>query len=156
MDNNPTKKTFDFNYLSVILIYIWSLAFLLLTPGIKDAESRIFPYIVSILSIVLATVLLLKTYFNWGKKGEPLNFSGTKSALVMAALLLIYVIAVEFVGFYLATPFYLYISMWILGQRNKKLMLIISLLMPLVIYLFFDVLLDMQIPEGLLLPWLLG
>lgn len=155
MENKSTKKTFNYNYLSVTLIYIWAAAFLLWAPKIKDPASRMFPVGISIFAIILATILLLKTKFNWGKNQE-LNFSGTKTALIMAAFLIIYVGVIEVVGYYFATPFYLYISMWVLGQKNKKLMLVISLLMSLGAYVFFGLLLDMQIPEGVLLPWLLG
>lgn len=155
MENKSTKKTFNYNYLSVTLIYIWAAAFLLWAPKIKDPASRMFPVGISIFAIILATILLLKTKYNWGKNQE-LNFSGTKTALIMAAFLIIYVGVIEVVGYYFATPFYLYISMWVLGQKNKKLMLVISLLMSLGAYVFFGLLLDMQIPEGILLPWLLG
>lgn len=155
MENKSTKKSFNFNYLSVVLIYIWALAFLLWTPKIKDPGSRMFPVAISIFAIVLATILLLKTYFKWGKQ-EELDFSGSKMAMLMAALLIAYVALIEVVGFYLATPFYLYITMWALGQRRKKIMLSISILMPLLVFLFFDLILGMEIPEGLLLPMLLG
>lgn len=155
MENKTTKKSFNFNYLSVIIIYVWALAFLLWTPKIKDPGSRMFPVAISIFAIVLATILLLKTYFKWGKQ-EELDFTGTKMAMLMAALLVAYVALIEVVGFYLATPFYLYITMWVLGQRRKKLMLTISIVMPLLVYLFFDLILGMQIPEGMLLPMLLG
>lgn len=155
MENKTTKKSFNFNYLSVIIIYVWALAFLLWTPKIKDPGSRMFPVAISIFAIVLATILLLKTYFKWGKQ-EELDFTGTKMAMLMAALLIAYVALIEVVGFYLATPFYLYITMWVLGQRRKKLMLTISIVMPLLVYLFFDLILGMQIPEGMLLPMLLG
>jgi len=155
MENKTTKKSFNFNYLSVIIIYVWALAFLLWTPKIKDPGSRMFPVAISIFAIVLATILLLKTYFKWGKQ-EELDFTGTKMAMLMAAFLVAYVALIEAVGFYLATPFYLYITMWVLGQRRKKLMLTISIVMPLLVYLFFDLILGMQIPEGMLLPMLLG
>lgn len=155
MENKTSKKSFNFNYLSVALIYIWALAFLLWTPKIKDPGSRMFPVAISIFAIVLATILLLKTYFKWGKQ-EELDFSGSKMAMLMAALLIAYVALIEAVGFYLATPFYLYITMWVLGQRKKKLMLSISILMPLIVFVFFDLILGMQIPEGMLLPMLLG
>ncbi|WP_372997711.1 tripartite tricarboxylate transporter TctB family protein [Lutispora sp.] len=155
MENKTSKKSFNFNYLSVALIYIWALAFLLWTPKIKDPGSRMFPVAISIFAIVLATILLLKTYFKWGKQ-EELDFSGSKMAMLMAALLIAYVALIEAVGFYLATPFYLYITMWVLGQRKKKLMISISILMPLIVFVFFDLILGMQIPEGMLLPMLLG
>ena len=155
MENKSKKKPFNFNYLSVAFIYIWAFAFLLWTPKIKDPGSKMFPIGISIFAIVLATILLLKTYFKWGKE-EPLDFSGSGTAMIMAALLIAYVGVIQVVGFYLATPFYLYISMWVLGQRKKKLMLAISLLMSLGVYLFFDLLLGMQIPEGILFARLLG
>lgn len=155
MDNKIEKKKFNYNYLSVALIYLWAGAFLLWTLKIKDPGSKLFPIGISIFAILLATALLIKTKFNLGKNQE-LDFTGTKMAMVMAGLLIAYVGLIEVVGFYIATPFYLYITMWILGQRNKKLMLTISVLMALGVYLFFGLLLDMQIPEGMLLPRLLG
>ncbi|MGE5630010.1 MAG: tripartite tricarboxylate transporter TctB family protein [Caulobacteraceae bacterium] len=156
MENKSVKKPFNYNYLSAIFVYIWALAFLIVTPSIKEPQSRLFPYIVGILAIVLATMLIIKVRFNIGKPMEITNFSGTKSALFMALLLVIYVGFIEVVGFYIATPFYTYIAMMMLGQKNKKLMLIISILLPVVVYVFFDVLLDMQIPGSVLFPDLLG
>jgi len=150
MDDKSTKKIFNHNYILIIFLYIWSFIFLFTIPSIKDVDSRLFPYIISILTIVSATLLLLKTYYNWGKKEDPVNFSGTLSALFMAVLLLVYTVAIATIGFYLATPLYLFISMWILGQKNIKLIFTISLLTPLVVYLFFDLLLKLQIPKGFL------
>lgn len=154
MDNKPAKKNYNLNYASAILVYIWAFAFLYYIPSIKNVESKTFPYIVSILSIVLATLLLLKTFFKWGKE-ENFDLTGTRSVIVMAILLLAYIVASGIIGFYLATPLYLYITMWSLGQRNKKVMLMISILMPIGVYLFFDLLLSMNIQEGLLIPWVL-
>ena len=150
MDDKSTKKIFNYNYISVIFMYILGFIFLFATPSIKITEARLFPYIISILTIASATLLLLKTYYHWGKKEDPVDFSGTLSALLMVVLLLVYIGAIATIGFYLATPFYLYISMWILGQKNIKLIFVISLLTPLGIYLFFDLLLKLQIPKGFL------
>jgi len=99
---------------------------------------------------VSATLLLLKTYYNWGKKEDPVDFSGNLSALVMAVLLFVYTVTIAAIGFYLATPLYLFISMWVLGQKNIKLIFTVSLLTPLVVYVFFDFLLKLQIPKGFL------
>lgn len=150
MDDKPTKKIFNHNYVLVIFLYIWSFIFLFIIPSIKDVDSRLFPYIISILTITSATLLLLKTYYHWGKKEDLVDFSGTLSALFMAFLFLVYIGAIATIGFYLATPLYLYISMWILGQKNIKLIFAISLLTPLAVYLFFDLLLKLQIPKGFL------
>lgn len=150
MDNKSTKKNINHNYILVIFLYIWSSIFLFIIPSIKNVDSRLFPYIISILTIVSATLLLLKTYYNWGKKEDPVDFSGTLSALVMAVLLFVYTVTIAAIGFYLATPLYLFISMWVLGQKNIKLIFTVSLLTPLVVYVFFDFLLKLQIPKGFL------
>lgn len=150
MDDKSTKKIFNYNYISVIFMYILGFIFLFTTPSIKIAEARLFPYIISILTIASATLFLLETYYHWGKKEDPVDFSGTLSALLMVVLLLVYIGAIATIGFYLATPFYLYTSMWILGQKNIKLIFVISLLTPLGIYLFFALLLKLQIPKGFL------
>jgi len=155
MENKPTKKFFNYNYISVVLLYIWAFVFLIVTPQIKGDGARLFPYIVCILTFVLATVLLIKSYLKQDEKKEDFDFSGTSSAFYMAIILLGYIIATTVLGFYLATPFYLYIAMWVLGQRKKKLMAIISLLTPLGVFMVFDYILGMRIPEGILLPWLL-
>lgn len=155
MDGKMAKKTFNYNYLSVLMIYIWSFAFLYGIPSIEDPESRLFPYILTGFAILLGTILMIKTYFNLGKKEEPLDFSGSGKAFMMVIALVIYTTAIEAAGFYLATPFYLYITMWLLGQKNKKLMAVISLVTTMGIYLFFQLLLDMRIPEGVMIPWLM-
>jgi len=156
MENKSTKKQFNYNYLSVIFIYLVAGAFLMMTPKIKDPSSRMFPYMIGCLAVVLATSVLIKNMFNLGKKEEPLDFSNSGIAFVMAALLFAYVMFIQFVGFYIATPFYMYITMWVLGQKNKKIMFAISLLFPLGVYIFFQILLNMEIPQGLLLPMILG
>lgn len=156
MENKSNKKQFNYNYLSVIFIYVVAGAFLKMTPQIKDPTSRWFPYLIGSLAVVLATVVLIKNIFNLGKKEEPLDFSNSGIAFVMAGLLFAYVMFIELVGFYIATPFYLYITMWVLGQKSKKIMFAISLLFPLGVYIFFEMLLNMEIPQGILLPMILG
>ncbi|HCP15046.1 MAG TPA: hypothetical protein DIT32_04635 [Peptococcaceae bacterium] len=150
MVTKPAKKKFNYNYLSVFFLYIWAGAFLLSAITIKDASSRMFPSFISIAAIILATILLIKTYRAKGKSTESMDFSGSREALIFALILLAYIGLATVVGFYFATPVYLFVSMYLLGQRNYKLMAIVTLSIPLGVYLFFDLLLGMQIPMGML------
>jgi len=156
MNDKSKKLKFHYNYLSAGFIYIWSLAFLFFTPGIANPASRIFPYIVSIFAIVLATALVIQTYFATEEKQEKLDFSGTSLALIMAAILVIYAGAIKYIGFYISTPIYLYLSMLQLGQKNKKAMIIVSIATPIIVYFAFDILLGMQIPVGDLITYYFG
>ena len=151
MTDKNVESGFDYNIVSSIFLYIIAFVFLFLTYSLKDSGSKVFPTIVCLLTIVLATALLWCTKRkNRRGTGDVFDFSGTFSALVMCVFLLLYTVATTFLGFYLSTPFYLAISMWYLGQRNKKIIVIISVVTPLAIYLFFTLLLGMRIPEGVL------
>jgi len=150
----PEKKEFNYNYLSVIFLYIWAGAFLFSATSIKDDASRMFPTFISIAAMVLATVLLIKTYRSKAGNKETMDFSGSREAVIFALILLLYIGLAALVGFYFSTPVYLYVTMYLLGQRNHKLMAIVAVSMPLIIFLFFDLLLGMQIPMGMLAEWI--
>lgn len=154
MTTKPEKKEFNYNYLSVIFLYIWAGAFLFSATSIKDDASRMFPTFISIAAIVLATVLLIKTYRSKAGSKETMDFSGSREAVIFALILLLYIGLAALVGFYFSTPVYLYVTMYLLGQRNHKLMAIVAVSMPLIIFLFFDLLLGMQIPMGMLAEWI--
>ncbi len=96
---------------------------------------------------MLATGFLITCLI--GKNKEELDFSGTGRAMIMAALLLAYMLGCNTLGFYVATVIYLPIAMWYLGQRNKKLIAIISIALPVFVYFVFQKLLTMQIPTGI-------
>lgn len=53
------------------------------------------------------------------------------------AALLIYILAMQYIGFLIATPIYLFVSMLIFGERNWLRMAIISVAGSVVLYLFF-------------------
>ena len=148
MENKSNKDMFKSNYLSAAFIYFIAIAFLINTLKIKDPTSRMFPIVICIVSIIIATILVLKTRLNLKNSYENVDLSGMSVSLKMFRMLLVYVVAIEIASFYIATPIYLYVTMMSLGQKNKKLMIIVSVLFTLAVYLFFDLLLGMEIPMG--------
>ena len=69
--------------------------------------------------------------------------------MIMAAILLVYMIGCNFLGFYVATVLYLPVAMIYLGQRNKIVIASISIGLPVFVYLVFQKVLTMQIPLGI-------
>ncbi|MDO5041408.1 MAG: tripartite tricarboxylate transporter TctB family protein [Peptoniphilus sp.] len=145
-----SKKQFNYNFISVILLYAWAILFIFETRKISDMDSKFFPYIVSGIAILLATILLFSSIFG-PRKDETFDFSGTSRSIKFGILLLVYVILISFFGFYISTPIYLLGAMYVLGQRNKKIMLGVAIFTPLVVYLFFEVLLKLNIPDGIII-----
>ena len=113
-------KRFNYDYISVIFLCGTAVVFLLDSTGIKDPDSRVFPLFVSSLAIALSVILVLKNLLHLGR-AEEYDFTGTGRAMMMALSLFCYIVAIAAVGFYLSTPVYLYITMWLLGQRSQKL-----------------------------------
>ena len=144
---DPNKKPFNYNILSCIFIYIWCAIFLVSSFTIKDSGSRSFPQVVCVLAIILATGFLISSMR--GHQNDKMDFSGTGRAMIMAAILLVYMIGCSFLGFYVATLIYLPVAMIYLGQRNKIVIVAISIGLPVFVYLVFQKVLTMQIPLGI-------
>jgi len=149
---NEEKKgnTFHWDYITIGFFYLAAIIFLYQTFNLQQMESRIFPYIVLSLAIILNTVLLVKSIKTSPDKREQYSFEGGNRALYITAALLIYVIAIGFIGFYIATPVYLYLTMFMLGQRKQKVLIPVALITTLFVYVVFDLVLSMPIPGGML------
>ena len=147
-----TKKKFNWNILSCLFIYIWAGIFFVSSLGIEDAGSRMFPQIMCGLSALLSTLFLISCLRGKDVKegDDPISFAGTGRAAVMGAILGGYILLNYLTGFYISTVIFLPIGMLYLGQRNWKVIAVISIALPLIIFLFFDLLLGMMMPTGIL------
>ena len=147
-----TKKKFNWNILSCLFIYIWAGIFFVSSLGIEDAGSRMFPQIMCGLSALLSTLFLISCLRGKDVKegDDPISFAGTGRAAVMGAILSGYILLNYLTGFYISTVIFLPIGMLYLGQRNWKVIAVISIALPLIILLFFDLLLGMMMPTGIL------
>jgi len=140
---------FNYNLIGCIFIYVMSALFLISTFAIEDQTSRIFPQVLCILSILLATVYFIQILR--GKyTNEDVNLNGTGKSLLMAGIILLYILGISLVGFYIASLVFLPIGMIVLGQRSWKVIVGVDIGVMLFIYLFFGLLLSMQMPESIL------
>ena len=143
------EKKFNYNLLGCIFIYLMSGAFLISSFTIEDATSRTFPQVLCALCILLATIFLIQILR--GKyPNADINLSGTAKAMLMAGIILLYIVAINFVGYYIASVVFMPVGMLVLGQRNWKVIVGVDVGVILFLYLFFGLLLSMQMPEGAL------
>lgn len=147
-----TKKKFNWNILSCFFIYIWAGIFFVSSLGIEDSGSRMFPQIMCGLSVLLATLFLVSCLRGKDVKegDEPIDFTGSGRAALMGVILGGYILLNYLTGFYISTVIFLPIGMLYLGQRNWKVIISIAIALPLIVYLFFDLLLGMMMPTGIL------
>lgn len=148
---SPTKK-FNWNLISCLFIYAWSGIFFAASFSIEDSASKLFPRVMCGLSALLATLFLISCLRGTDVKegDEPISFAGAGRAALMGVILGGYILANYLTGFYISTVLFLPVGMYYLGQRNWKLIAAITIGLPLIIYLFFDLLLGMMMPTGVL------
>ena len=147
-----TKKKFNWNILSCFFIYIWAGIFFVSSLVIEDSGSRMFPQIMCGLSVLLATLFLISCLRGKDVKegDEPIDFTGSGRVALMGVILGGYILLNYLTGFYISTVIFLPIGMLYLGQRNWKVIISIAIALPLIVYLFFDLLLGMMMPTGIL------
>lgn len=146
------KKKFNYDLLSVGFIYAVALIFFLATFSIKDPNSQIFPRIMCGLAVLFGTLFLIKILRGkpTNPEGSEPNFDGAGRAFIMGALLLLYIGMNFLAGYYIATAIFMPVGMLYLGQRNWKAIVGVTGGLLLVIWLFFDVILGMVMPTGIL------
>lgn len=112
-------------------------------------EAALFPKIVLGAFITLALAMAIRGYIQFKKTGEakkPLAFEGLRIPLLVFVFITMYVVALDFVGFCLATA--AFIPTVALFYKNKKPLHILAATICLIgfIYLLFVVQLNLMLP----------
>ncbi len=144
------KKQLNYNLMSCVFIYVWAVVFFIASLSIEDQASRTFPQVLCGLAVLLATVFLVSILTGKYKDDNECCFAGTARAMGMGGILILYIIANYLAGFYISTLLYLPAGMLYLGQRSWKVIAGVTVGLPLIVFIFFDLILGMQMPVGIL------
>ena len=119
--------------------------------GLSGPEAGFFPFYMG-LGIVICTFFIVLRGIKILKKegtGKPLI---PKGGLTQILWVLIpasgMVLLTELIGLHLATVLYLAFYMGVVGKMNWGKVILISILVPLVVYIVFDKLFLIPLPEG--------
>ena len=128
--------------LSIFLYYLTMLFQIPQTENITDPAliPRIWIFILSFLSILL----IIKSK---NKKAETLRYS-PKNVLIIIALLIFYLVAMQWIGYYFTTPVFILAAMYLLEYRKVSIMSINAFGFVLFSYFIFNKLLYIELPLG--------
>jgi len=146
------KKHINYNLISAGFIYVLCILFWWQTTKIKSADSRFFPRVMIIVAAFFATLMVIRCFGKNNKYADckDISFEGNGRAMGMLAIIVVYVIINIYCGFYISTLLFLPVAMYYLGNKNIKQILIIDACFVAFIWLFFDKILGMYMPTGLL------
>ena len=138
----------------LLAVFSLTLYFVIIPGQIQDVKTfgvspRFMPNIVAMSILILSSSLFISGYLcrhNEQQKTYTINAAETKLVLVSLLLIALNIVALDYLGYIITTILALGTLMHIYGQKNKKLIILVAVLTPLVIYQFFTKLLQMTLP----------
>ena len=119
--------------------------------GMSGPEAGFFPFYMGLGIVISTFFILLKTVkvFKKDGAGKPLVPEGGTSQILWVLLPAIGVILLtELLGLHLATVLYLAFYMGVVGKIHWGKVALLSILVPLVVYVLFDKVFLIPLPEG--------
>ncbi len=129
----------------IISLFFYYQTMLFQIPGTVNITSpALIPRIWIIILIFLSVLLLIKSK---NKKSEIID-SSPKTVLIIIAFLLIYLVAMQWIGYFFTTPVFIFSTMYLLKYRKVAFMTINAFGFVLFSYFIFNKLLHIDLPMG--------
>jgi putative tricarboxylic transport membrane protein len=112
-------------------------------------ESGYFPFYIGVLILLSSTITLVITLF--GKNPDRAPFvEGKQFQRVLQVLIpsFIFVMAIRYIGIYVAGGLFIACFMWWLGKYPVAKVAVVSVLVPLVLFVLFEVWFLVPLPKG--------
>ena len=152
--------------LILLAFEIWAYVQTLGFKVVKNAavQPASFPQIMCIGMMVFTVILLVQSLISLKKMdmddpnmqgAASINIfknKGVQAGLFVIVLCIAYAALFKVLGYVLASAIVAAIIMWLIGKRDVKQILLVSILVPLLMWLVFYKLLTVNIPMGVLEP----
>ena len=151
----------------VFMLAVGLLLLLLLIPFGIDTPKKIryaalsptyYPQIVAIILSVIGAAIIFRNRKSFRvKEAEELDVAHPNAQIriiIFLALLAAYALSLEFLGFVLSGALALATSLILAGERRVTFILVMSLLLPISLFLFFYKVAYVPVPNGLLAPFI--
>ncbi|HEY5497780.1 MAG TPA: tripartite tricarboxylate transporter TctB family protein [Syntrophales bacterium] len=120
--------------------------------GMSGPEAGFFPFYMG-LGIIVCTIFIVvkavKIYRKEGPGGPLIQEGGLVQILWILIPAIGVVLLTELIGLHLATVFYLAFNIRVLGKMSWVKVILLSVLVPLSMYIIFDRVFLIPLPEGL-------
>ncbi|MBR4039313.1 MAG: tripartite tricarboxylate transporter TctB family protein [Clostridia bacterium] len=167
MKKTQTKAFANLVASVIMLVFeIWAYIQTLSFKIVKKAavQPATFPQIMCIGMIIFTVILLIQSVFKLMRANpdDPmmeaaasiniLKNKGVQAGAFVIVLCLAYAALFEVLGYVLVSAIIAAIIMWLIGKRDVKQILLVSILVPLLMWFVFYKLLTVNIPMGVLQP----
>lgn len=145
------------NRLFAGVMILLALAFYLMSNALsKDAAK--WPQFFAIILIILSIGLIVDTFIKPNREQAEKEVKEEKeekpvkdrSVLYTIILTLAYLLLMNFIGFLILTPIYVFVLLWSINYRNTPRLIALSISATIVVTFVFQFLLNVPIPQGIL------
>lgn len=119
-----------------------------------DPGAGFWPLMLGALLIICAIVLFVANIIHKDKeekKSIALNTPANKCVYSIMGIIVIFCVGLYVLGFYISTLIFIPVVMYLLDVRDKKLMIMTSVITVVAIYIIFGMLLKTQLPSPIFL-----
>ncbi|MCL1940095.1 MAG: tripartite tricarboxylate transporter TctB family protein [Desulfovibrionaceae bacterium] len=132
-----------------------------LADGADNISGRTLPYLIAGVISLLGVALVLQAYRRLWALPRPADADRKEGAeqgtgmfsrtmLIYCAVIGLYALGMEYVGYMVSTAAVLLFAMWLHGARGKLLMAVMAAVTPPIIYLIFRYGVQVPFPDALL------
>jgi putative tricarboxylic transport membrane protein len=120
--------------------------------GMSGPEAGFFPFYMGLGTVICTFFIVLRAVKVYKKEGagKPLIMEGGLKQILWVLIPAIgMILLTELIGLHLATVLYLAFYMGVVGRLHWGKVILLSILVPLVVYVMFDRVFLIPLPEGL-------
>lgn len=118
--------------------------------GVSQYGPNFFPQTMAALLFITSILLIVSALRGKSQDDlESIHLSGLIRSGITVGISILYLILMQFLGFFLSTVIFLYVMMTFLGQKGQLKRVISSLTVSAIIYAIFNSFLKIPLPEGL-------
>ena len=119
---------------------------------LDDLGPAFWPKILCVALMGLAVLLAVESITKYGKEDVAVQFIATawqKTTWKAVGILVLFAVLIKLLGFYPAAALFLPAVLWLFGERNKKVILLMHVGTLDAVYIVFKVLLRVQLPSSM-------
>ncbi|MGR9048707.1 tripartite tricarboxylate transporter TctB family protein [Halobacillus faecis] len=140
-----------------IFLILFAAGYLYLTYNLKEypyvpVDSDFVPKILGYLLIILAVFLFFDKSSETEEEKEKRQVPKKEMLFLLAVggMIFLYIFLLEIIGFVLSSMLFIIACSWFLGYRKLVTTILVAVLFPLIMYLSFNYLLQIRLPQGVL------
>jgi len=134
----------------VLLIFCLLMWFFIIPTQVMGVREMIYPRFITIWIAISGFLLILQSRKDASKEISH-EFQDKKKiarVIVIITTFLIYILIIDFLGFFISSFLFLVMAMLVLGVRDWRILVLMPVMLLLFLYLFIEKLIVFPLPKG--------